>query len=284
MQHADWDDLKLFFHVASAGGLSGAAEATGLSAPTIGRRMLALERRMGRALFIRSQQGYRLAPDGEALLNRVRAMHDAAEGISLWHQQAFATPLVSIGSDAWLSGFIADHAAEIRKPGDGFRLCCKTVHDSETFTFRATDVGIVSNRPSSGNLAVRASVEVRYAAYHALTDADPDNLPWTSIGTESAATAADGWTFENHEADITTWTNAPALLLRLLLSGNGRGVLPCFVGDALPDLRRTGPVIDALSHPLFIVANDDDRHRPEMRLVLDRLAAFLKQQERRFKG
>lgn len=284
MQRTDWDDLKLFFHVALEGGLAGAAERTGFSAPTIGRRMLALERSMGRALFIRSQQGYRLAPDGEMLMERVRAMHAAAEGISEWHQRAFTMPIVSIGSDAWLSGFIADHTPEIRQPKDAFRLCCKTTGEEADFSFRGTDVRITSRRPQSGNLAVRRSVEVRYAVYCAAGIDDPDALPWTSIGTESAVTPSDKWVFQNHEADITTWTNAPPLLLRLLLAGNGRGVLPCFVGDRLAALHRAGPVIADLSHPLFIVANDDDRHRSEMRLVIDRLAGLFKRSEKLLRG
>ena len=61
MNGAGWDDLQLFLNVATEGGLSGAALRTGLSAPTIGRRMLTLERTTGRTLFVRSQQGYRLS-------------------------------------------------------------------------------------------------------------------------------------------------------------------------------------------------------------------------------
>jgi len=67
MTDVNWDDLKLFHIVATEGGLAGAASLTGISAPTIGRKMLFLERTMGRTLFIRSQQGYKLAPDGVIL-------------------------------------------------------------------------------------------------------------------------------------------------------------------------------------------------------------------------
>ncbi len=51
MKLDNWDDLRLFLHVAEQGGLAGAAEKTGVSAPTLGRRMLALERASGRALL-----------------------------------------------------------------------------------------------------------------------------------------------------------------------------------------------------------------------------------------
>ncbi|WP_159804715.1 LysR family transcriptional regulator [Litoreibacter roseus] len=46
-----WDDLAAFLAVARAGGLAAAAKDVVSSAPTLGRRMRELERRMGRELF-----------------------------------------------------------------------------------------------------------------------------------------------------------------------------------------------------------------------------------------
>lgn len=283
MDDAAWDDLRLFLHVASEGGLSGAADRTGLSAPTIGRRMLALERATGRALFIRSQRGYRLAPDGEVLLAHVISMQKTADKIADWRGQAFTLPIVSIGADAWLSGFIATETQAIRGPEDPFRLCCQTLHAGIDFTYRETDIGLVRNRPETGNLAVRKSVQVAHAVYRPVgTDGSPH--PWVSLSTQSAASPVDKWVFEHHEAEIRTWANTPELLLRLICAGNGRGLLPCFVGDAQAGLEREGSVIDALTYTLWIVAHDDDRHRPEIRLVMDRLVALLRRNGERLSG
>ncbi|MGH6859864.1 MAG: LysR family transcriptional regulator, partial [Phyllobacterium sp.] len=69
MKNDSWDELKLFLHVAREGGLTGAAQKIGSSPATIGRRLLALERRMGRNLFVRRQTGYSLTRDGQALLS-----------------------------------------------------------------------------------------------------------------------------------------------------------------------------------------------------------------------
>ena len=283
MDTAAWDDLQLFLHVATEGGLSAAASQTGLSAPTIGRRMLALERTTGRTLFVRSQQGYRLAHDGEILLEHVRAMRRAADSIADWHKDAFALPIVSITGDGWLGPFIAEHVMDIRGPADAFRLCCQSHHAGVDMTFRGADIAVVGHRPVNGNLAVRPSVTMSYAVYRA-AGLPGDEERWISLGTESSHSPADKWVFENHEAQIFTWTTAPDLLLRLIRAGVGRGVLPTFVGDAQPDLVREGGVIEALDHPLHIVANDDDRHRAEVRLVIERLAALLKREEARFGG
>ncbi|CDZ62515.1 LysR family transcriptional regulator [Neorhizobium galegae] len=284
MTDAGWDDLKLFLHVASEGGLSGAAARTGLSAPTIGRRMLALERATGRTLFVRSHQGYRLAPDGETLLEHVRAMQKTADSIADWKAQAFAMPIVSIGADAWLSGFVSDHTSELRGREDRFRLCCKSLHRGLDFTYRETDVGIVGRRPESGNVAIRRSVTVAHCIYRVDSLAEDETMPWVSIGTESSHSPADKWVFQHHEADIRTWTNSPELLLRLIASGNGRGVLPCFIGDSASALVREGGIIAELTYTMWIVANDDDRHRPEVRQVIERLDALFKREAERFSG
>ncbi|MGD9476552.1 LysR family transcriptional regulator [Shinella sp. G-2] len=284
MAEVDWSDLQLFFHVASEGGLAGAAAMTGVSAPTIGRRMLALERAMGRALFIRSQQGYRLAADGAILFEHVQTIRRTTADITRWHGDAFALPIVSIAANIWLTGFIADNIGALRSPADGFRLCCKQLMPGEDLTYRHGMIALFDTAPKTGNVAVRRSVEVAYAVYRAADRELEKDLPWISIGTEVAASDAEKWVFRTHEPHIHTWTNAPDVLARLIASGAGRGVLPVFVGDAMPALAREGEVIEDLTHPLWLAVNDDDRHRPEMRLAIDRLSALFKHHEDRFAG
>jgi DNA-binding transcriptional LysR family regulator len=173
---------------------------------------------------------------------------------------------------------------DIRGPADEFRFCCKAAHAGLDLTFREATVAVLGERPSSGNLAVRPSVTMSYAAYRSADLASGYDERWVSIGTESSRSPADKWVFENLEGQIFTWTTVPDLLLRLIRSGQGLGVLPVFVGDAEPGLIREGDIIEALDHPLYIVANDDDRHRPEVRLVIERLAAILKRHEKCFTG
>ncbi|MCX8997523.1 LysR family transcriptional regulator [Rhizobiaceae bacterium BDR2-2] len=285
MKEVDWDDLKLFFHVASQRGLSGAAAITGISAPTIGRRMLALERMMGRALFVRSQQGYALAPDGHTLFDHVQSMRRTVADIARWHDEAFTLPIVSVaGEDHWLVGFVAENASAIRGPDDAFRLCCKRFTPDEDLTFRHGMIAMRAEPPANGNFAVRKSVTVRYAAYRPAGDDARADLPWISVGTESATSDPEKWVFRNREPQIHTWTNAPDIVEKLIAGGAGRGVLPVFIGDASADLVRDGEPIEELTHSLWLAVNDDDRQRPEVRTALDRLAALLKTNADLFAG
>ena len=65
------DDLALFVQVAEAGGLAGAARVSGVSVPTLSRKMQSLERQLGRTLFHRGARGYSLTVDGRSVLDQV---------------------------------------------------------------------------------------------------------------------------------------------------------------------------------------------------------------------
>ena len=283
MKDASWDDLQLFFHVATGGGLSAAATRTGISAPTIGRRMLALERATGRLLFTRGPTGYLLARDGQELLDRVRLMQDAARAISDWRGEVLTLPIVSTAADSWTSRFIADHLASVWTPKDSFRMCYKTCDASVDFTYREAHIAIRHSRPDNGNVAIRRSVKVAHAAYQA-AGYDERNCNWISLGTDIAITPADKWTFEQPDYWITSWTNTPHMLFYLIRGSAGRGVLPCFIGDQERRLVRAGPVIDELTYDMWLVAHDDERQRPEVRMVMDRLAALFTENEELFAG
>ncbi len=77
----NWAALKDFLAVAEAGSLSKAAGRLGVSQPTLGRRISALETELGAHLFTRSTRGLSLTTAGERLLAPVRRMQEAAVAI-----------------------------------------------------------------------------------------------------------------------------------------------------------------------------------------------------------
>jgi hypothetical protein len=214
----------------------------------------------------------------------VQTIRRTTADITRWHGDAFSLTIVSIAGDIWSMGFMAENIRELRGPADTFRLCCKQLPAGEDLTYRHGMIALFNTAPRTGNIAVRKSVDVAYAIYRAEDLAFENDLPWVSIGTEVATSDAEKWVFRNHEQQIHTWTNAPALLARLITSGAGRGVLPAFIGDSTPHLLRESEPIAELTHPLWLAVNDDDRHRPEMRLAIDRLSALFKRHEDRFAG
>ncbi|MFC3165112.1 LysR family transcriptional regulator [Ciceribacter thiooxidans] len=284
MKDENWDDLRLFMHVAAEGGLVGAAERTGISAPTIGRRMLALERATGHSLFSRHTKGYSLTPDGEVLLKHVQIMEMQAATIRRWNENGYCLPIVSVAGDGWLSLFLARNLREIWTPEDDFRLCVKATESEVDLTFREAEIALTDRRPPGGNLAARQSERIVYAIYATPEVATEPQERFISIGRELASRPADKWISRQPDKWISIWTTTLASLLEIARSGGGRVVLPSFIGDSEPGLVRLGEPIEELSADLWITMHDDDRHRPEVRQVIERLAALFRRHGELFSG
>jgi len=60
----------------------------------------------------------------------------------------------------------------------------------------------------------------------------------------------------------------------MIRGGAGIGVMPCFIGDRDPVLMRASDFIEELTETQWLVMHDDDRHRKEVRMVIDRITAL----------
>jgi DNA-binding transcriptional LysR family regulator len=73
-----WDDVRFFLAIARESSLSGAARALRVDHATVGRRLTALEQRLGAKLFNRTPEGFAITSAGQAMLKQAEAMEAAA--------------------------------------------------------------------------------------------------------------------------------------------------------------------------------------------------------------
>lgn len=86
MEHTpdfNWEHINLFVAVADTGSLSAAARASGVSQPTIGRAVQALEAALEVELFTRHAKGFELTEQGKEMVIHARSMAGAAAELSL---------------------------------------------------------------------------------------------------------------------------------------------------------------------------------------------------------
>ncbi|MGF6416888.1 DNA-binding transcriptional LysR family regulator [Stenotrophomonas sp. AN71] len=76
-----WDHYRSLLAVLNAGSLSGAARALGITQPTVGRHVSALESAFGQSLFTRTQTGLEPTEAGAALRGFVEAMQSKAAAL-----------------------------------------------------------------------------------------------------------------------------------------------------------------------------------------------------------
>src|SRR5579883_1180269 len=76
-----WELYRSFLAVIREGSLSGAARALGLTQPTVGRHIDALEAALGLSLFVRTQQGLSPTAAAHALHPHARAVANASAAL-----------------------------------------------------------------------------------------------------------------------------------------------------------------------------------------------------------
>ena len=153
------DDLELFVAVADAGGLGGAARATGTSAPTLSRRMAELERRAEARLFERGPRGYALTSEGRALLEEAEGLRALAARLARWGSGARSAPRVRITAGSWTARRLARGIGAVWAPGAGWMPEFLASNATVDIARREADIGIRNRRPDQPWLAGRRTGE-----------------------------------------------------------------------------------------------------------------------------
>ena len=98
----EWSDLPVVIGIAEAGSYTQAARSLGISQPTVGRRIQALEAKLGAAIFEREDGNLHPTAFGLVVLEHARRMQDEASAIAR----------AAISQDNSLSGPIVVTASE----------------------------------------------------------------------------------------------------------------------------------------------------------------------------
>lgn len=270
------DDFVLFLAVADAGGLSGAAQSTGTSVPTLSRRMTDLERRTGRRLFQRGNHGYALTSHGRQLRDDLGDLRTLSARLGRWSAEGQTAPWVRITAGHWTARYLARRIADIWTREARWVPEFVASNVRVDIARREADIGIRNRRPDQTWLAGRRTATITYAIYG--TSAAVDG--YLSLSAGEANPPSNRWLRATYGDQIVTAANTMQIALDLALGGIGRIVLPCFAGDAEPGLIRLSDPIDELTHEEWLVSHHDARHDPPIRAALDAIAEVLTAEDR----
>ena len=153
----DWDNLRYFLELARAGTLVGAARRLTVDHTTVARRIQALEKQVGSALFAREAGGHRLTEAGRALLPQVEAMEaaflaveNAAPGVRQGLQG-----LVRIGTTEGFGNLVlAPQLAHFALQHPGLVLDLLALPRLVHLSRREADIVISLERPARGAVLV----------------------------------------------------------------------------------------------------------------------------------
>lgn len=292
---ADWDDLRVFLTLAREGNLTAAARRLAVSHPTVARRIKALEEAIGARLFERLPDGFVPTAAGEQLLLDAQAMEAAAESIDrrsagLAADTAHGTVRLSAGEA--MSAFVARHMPRLRRNLQCVEIELVASHTLANLSRREADLLIREQVPELASLVTRRLGRVAYAVYGNPTLAPPGladdalrEMPWAGFDDDHAYMPGQSWVLDflaggRPGVRVNNWL----VLREVVRAGAGLAVLPCYLGDGDPALRRAGPVILEVAAEEWLLVHRDLRALPRVRAVMDALVRLFHEERARLSG
>ena len=277
----DWDDLRFFLAVARKGSIRGAAALLGVNHSTVSRRIDSFEKKIGTRLFERLPSGYFITQAGEEMSHSAAKIE--AEINTIGRQVT--------GRDARLDGVLRvtlhDSLAqkllmpvfvEFGRSYPEIELDLAITHSMADLSKREADVAIrISNDPPDslvGRRLVRYATStyasLDYLAQHGDLK-DHKNLTWIGWGDRVQDPQ---WVRDSHYPDVPARNCIchPLAQLEAAKAGMGLAMLPCFMADTEPTLRRVPPATANPSRDIWILTHEDLRHTARVRRFTDFVA------------
>jgi DNA-binding transcriptional LysR family regulator len=284
---ASWDHYRTLLAVLDEGSLSGAARALGLTQPTIGRHVEALEDEIGAPLFTRSagglaptQAALALRPHAEAMAAAAEALLRTASGEAETERgvvRITAAHIVSVEVlPPILTGFHAAH------PDVTIELAVSD--HQEDLLRREADIAVRMVRPTQGSLLARHVGDVRlglfahrsYIERHGV----PESLRAAGVGigfdrnmTMQRALAGRQLSFSRE--DFAFRSDSDLAQLAALRAGFGVGA--CHIQLAARDPNLVQVLADEFRYEMevWVAMHEDLKTSRRMRLMFDWLVEGL---------
>nr|WP_246480029.1 LysR family transcriptional regulator [Motiliproteus sediminis] len=285
----DWNRARAFLVTAEEGSLSAAARALGMTQPTLGRQVTALEAELGVALFERGGRGLELTPSGLELIQYVRAMGDAASNLSLvatGRSETVAGNVSISATEAMATYTLPPLIKKLRMLEPGITIELIATNSTSDLKRREADIAIRAFRPTQPDLIAKklgASPAHLYA-----TPAYLETLGSIATPADLADACFIGFD-QNHQfmtllnergfsltpANFPVCSESHIVHWQLVKAGLGIGVMVEEVGDAETSVERVLPELEPYTGTLWLVAHRELRTSRRVRAVFDFLAEEL---------
>lgn len=287
----DWNRARAFLVTAEEGSLSAAAKALGMSQPTLGRQVSALEEELSTALFERGNRGLELTQTGLELLAYVRAMGEAASSFSL-AATGRATSIegeITISASEVTAAYVLPPVLKtLRTLYPGISVALVASNEASDLKRRAADIAIRNFRPTEPDLIAR-----KVGNFSATLYGSPDVLGLLSQQPSGSANPLDGIPFigfvSNNQAycqalaargvpvdesNFPVRTDSHPSHWEMTKLGVGIGMMPVELGDAEPTVERAFPE-KTFGGDVWLVSHRELRMNLRVRTVFDFLAGEL---------
>jgi DNA-binding transcriptional LysR family regulator len=286
----DWNQVRAFLVTAEEGSFSAASRALGLTQPTLGRQVAALENRLGVTLFERLGRSLSLTQSGLELLEHVRAMGDAASRISLTasgQSRSIEGHVCITATDVMSMYLLPDILKRLRKIAPGIEVEVVASNDVRDLRRREADIAIRHGRPEQPDLIAKLLRETPARLYASTDYLDQNGRPASPTDlSDSVFIGFDrsdrllaylnemGLKLTNENFKLISESGAVAW--EMVKQGLGIGVMAKVIADRTPGVVCVLPNLRPMPVPIWLVTHRELHTSRRIRLVFDVLAESLK--------
>ncbi len=286
----NWDDMRLFLAVARTGSISGAGRHLGVQHSTVSRRMRQLEEKLGTRLIERKKTGYELTAAGDKIKLAAERMESeilSVDGSVLGKDTRLVGPLRVTAINNMASSILMPMFAAFSRQYPEVELHIIVSNTYASLAQREADVAIrLTNRPSDTLIGTRA-ITVASAVYGSrdyLAEVAKQGTQPKWLGVECCHFHRT-WTKQQCDGQTHTFYSDDTLLtLAALKQGLGVSYLPCFMGDAEPQLERVCEPDAAHDLGLWILMHPDLKSTARVLAFREFILDAVKQQATVFEG
>lgn len=284
-----WDDVRFFLAIHRAGSLSAAAGPLGVTQPTCGRRLAALEASLGLTLFDRTPSGLRLTTEGGSLLEAASAMEQSADAFSLRaaiKDRDLEGVVRVAASEAFAVTFLVGAVQKLREKYPGIQVELVLSNTEADLLKREADIAF-RFRPEG----MRPAPEVLFAqklgdephllygatAYLQKRGVPPaaDALAGHDVCVFAGRHPAAEWCATAYrEASIAVTAPSLEVVAHAVAAGIGLGVLPRRAARRFPELRAVSPIVARGTG--WLIVHPSLRKTPRVRVVVDLFAGLFR--------
>ncbi|MBR8181557.1 LysR family transcriptional regulator [Burkholderia ambifaria] len=282
----EWSDVRVFLAVKRGGSFGAAARSLGVSHPTIGRRIKALEDESGQSLFRRTADGLVLTDAGDTVLSLAEAMENAALAMErrLAGNQDRLEGILRISCAEWFAGYVLApvlaelvrrHPAVLPEVIASYRLLSLSRREAD-LAFRIvpfTEPDIVQRRLMSIPYGLYGTAETARVLRR-----DPASVGLIVMNTAQSHFPDVAWLLDRFPRSRRVFTSTSrAVQARMCAAGMGMAVLPRPLGDAISAVQRIGTPDPPPSRDIWVGYHHDLRHMDRLRAMLDIADSMLTQ-------
>ena len=280
---SDWENLRHFVVLAHEGTLTAAARQLGVDHATVARRVAALEAEIGLKLVDRRARSYQLTDDGRRIAATAAPMEDAAFAVARAVQAAKPglRGEVSISAPPSLANaLIAPQLSRLRRRHPGIRIKLIGEKRAASLNRREADVALRLSRPQEPGLIARKIGSFGFGLYGA-----PDYLKETPRHAFAFIGYDDGMDDAPQQKWLRTLAAGNEIVLRsndlenqaaAARTGLGLAVLPHFLGEGDPRLKRCAAMPEPPNRDVWLVVHRDIRQAPLVRAVMEFLTECIR--------